>query len=190
MLDDLGESGFEFAIDASKCLEAQDRSGALLRATVAAKAYASWRQRLPECHQESIVPRVFAKIVESLPNLSGNEFSIYSRALADWLTAAGSAPASLPLRTGLDQVRSWEESPPPWTNRIPQTGIDGHDLTVAGFAADIKPQAAEQLVRAYLEKQKMLAGDTRIEGTTFGRGKFTICKLYNIPKDGLARLLA
>src|SRR3954451_6036570 len=86
MLDDFGESGFELAIDASKCLQAEDRAGSLLRATVASRVYSIWSKQFPTHHQESIVPRILRKVGCCLEQISGDEWMVYCRALRDWLS--------------------------------------------------------------------------------------------------------
>lgn len=178
MLDDLGLSGFEEAIDASKRLEAGDRPGAMMRATAAVHEYRKWKARFPNYCQDSLVPLVLRKVAAQFSDVAGREFSIFCRALHDTLVEVqadedGRAPALL--------------GRPPWTTCVRPVEHDKFDLALV-FPTGVSEERARELANDYLTQCGLLKKPYHAEVKTSNRYR-AMFRLFGISKETVDKIV-
>lgn len=177
---DENNNGFEYAIDGSKCLQAQDHPGALLRAAVAADHFLKWSYDYPCYSEVSIVPRVLNKIIEHLDNLSGKEYLIYCRGLHDWVLLGKNAdPAFMPKRTS-------SQGPTPW-RKISLNEFEPR-LILSGFDKSLQTPQYAQVTKDYLTKAGVSLDISQIKVRYNNKINKFFCELSNLNDEQIKQI--
>lgn len=146
--DEIGRSGFDEAMDASRCIDAGDLPAGLLRSVVSMRKFRAWVQKHSSYEDDSAVPRILYKVVRELDAIDGDEYLVYLRGLRDWV-ATESTPGNLPRRTKLKAASAVISCKPPWKSCGP---LDKKDwtLVLGGFGTEVSKEHVQGAVCAYL----------------------------------------
>lgn len=176
IIDDMYENGYEYIIDGSKHLQAQDRAGALLRATVAADHFLKWSYDHPCYSEDSIVPRILNKIIGHLDDLSGKEYLIYCRGLRDWVLSSKNADPVL--------------TPAPWQKiSLNKSNEIEAQLILSGFDKNLEAHQYPQATKDYLTKAGVSLDISQIKVKYNKKSARFTCELSNLGDEKIKQII-